>query len=607
MQWPAWNEGLEWWLRLGLMAIAVAASVLLPYTLIRQSADDTLEASTWVMHSAEVKQALYELRYNLNELENLVLLRFSLIETGEGRASYGATRARIDPLVRKLAQLTIDDPEQQNRIGSLEVLVQGRVKLFDTALREIEEKNFDAASKSLHQAATMFASHEVARQVAAAEDALSVQRDARMRNVKRTATWIVSAALLAQLVLLAAVIFVSERHLMYRRAAERRARSAIERSRNIVQTLREPIAVLDSELRILTSNTAFSELYEPNGTGDGATRLDQQGGDAWANPLLLQRLLDVATRGREIWDFELTQTGSDGSERIVLANARRMERSEDVPGDNERAILLSVTDVTARKRYEEHITDLNDELAGKVEQISEINRELESFSYSVSHDLRAPLRHIAGFADKLGTHIAAHADDKTRHYLGIISDSAKRMSALIEDLLEFSRLGRSPFRQGPVDMNALVAEQVRMFEAANAGRIIDWHVGTLPDVIGDAGMLQRVWQNLISNAVKYTGLRARAKITIDADSTHSGEIVYYVSDNGVGFDMAYADKLFGVFQRLHKVSDFPGTGIGLANVRRIVGRLGGRTWAEARPDQGATFYFSLPVLAGALPLSEVEA
>ena len=297
MQWPTWNEGFEWWLRLGMLAIAVAASVLLPYTLIRQSADDTLEASTWVMHSAEVKQALYELRYNLNELESLVLLRYSLIAPGEGRASYGAIRARINPLLRKLAELTIDNPEQQLRIGSLEVLVQGRVNLFDSALREIEEKDFDAASNFLQQAATMFAPHEIARQVVAAEDALAVVRDERMRDVKRTATWIVSAALLAQLILLGAVIFVSERHLLHRRAAEKRARSAVERSRRIVRTLREPIAVLDGELNVLMSNTAFSELYEPKTGDDASRRLDQQGGDAWTNPLLLQRLLDVATRG----------------------------------------------------------------------------------------------------------------------------------------------------------------------------------------------------------------------------------------------------------------------------------------------------------------------
>jgi signal transduction histidine kinase/CHASE3 domain sensor protein len=606
MQWPGWNEGFESKLRLGLLAIAVAASVLLPYSLIRRSAEDTLEASAWVMHSAEVKQALYELRYNLNELESLVLLRYSLIDPDEGRANYGAIRARIDPLLRKLTGLTLDNPEQQNRIGSLEVLVQGRVKLFDAVLRQIEEKNFDAASASLEQAATMFPSHEVARQVVVTEDALSIQRNARMRSVKRTAAWIVSAALLAQLILLAAVIFVSERHLMHRRAAEKRARRAIERSRTIVQTLREPIAVLDGDLRVLTSNAAFVELYaapQDEGSGD---RLDQQGDGAWSNPLLLQRLLDVATRGREIWDFELTQTGRDGDERIVLANARRMELSEDGPNQDGRTILLSVTDVTARKRYEQHITDLNDELAAKVEQISEINRELESFSYSISHDLRAPLRHIAGFADKLGVHIAGQADDKARHYLDIIGDATRRMSALIEDLLEFSRLGRGPMRQVPVDMNALVAEQVRMFESVAGERTIDWHIGRLPGAIGDEGMLQRVWQNLISNAVKYTARRARAEIRIGADSAHSGEIVYYVADNGTGFDMAYAGKLFGVFQRMHKAADFPGTGIGLANVRRIVGRLGGRTWAEAKPDVGATFYFSLPVLAGALPLTEVE-
>jgi signal transduction histidine kinase len=241
----------------------------------------------------------------------------------------------------------------------------------------------------------------------------------------------------------------------------------------------------------------------------------------------------------------------------------------------------------ARDRLEQRVKDRTAELEAA-------NKELEAFSYSVSHDLRAPLRHIMGFADLMGASSASQLDDTGRRYLDKISSSARHLGVLIDDLLVFSRMGRTEFRESRVDLNELTEEVIGEISQDTKLRLIDWQIDSLPTVRGDSVMLKLVFGNLVSNAVKYTRTRPKAHIEIGWRETPEGEIVIFVRDNGVGFDMQYANKLFGVFQRLHRSEDFEGTGIGLANVRRIITRHGGRTWAESELERGATFYFSLP-------------
>lgn len=594
MHWPKWMTIFEAHLRIGLLIVAMAASVALPYVIVRSSANGVLEASDQLVHSARVKATLFELGFDMSELESLVLMELLDVYPGADRPSYADIRKQITPLLDKLTEDTRDNADQQAKIGALRMLLDGRTEALDTALRQIREKNFDSVKGTLNRGAEMYGSRATSWQIVAAEDVLFNERAATMAQTKRISRWAMLTALIAQLLLLGLIAFVSERHVLHRRNAETVARVAVERSRLIVQTMREPVAVLDPALNILMANEAFVEFYGQPAPSAEHAALEDQGDGTWKNPVLLQRLLDVAARGREIWDFELIQASANEIERVVLVNARRMNLSEDARADAKASILLTVIDVTARKRYEQRIQELNDDLEAKIEQVSEVNRELESFSYSVSHDLRAPLRHIAGFSEKLGAHIGDSADDKSRHYLDVIGDAARRMAVLIEDLLEYSRLGRSAFHVGPVNMSALVAEVSTMFQSSNEDRLIDWKIDALPIVIGDESMLRRVWQNLISNAVKYTGKRERAMIEIGLGASEGAETVFYVRDNGTGFDMAYAGKLFGVFQRLHKPSDFPGTGIGLANVRRIISRHGGRTWAESEPDKGTSVFFSLP-------------
>ncbi len=244
------------------------------------------------------------------------------------------------------------------------------------------------------------------------------------------------------------------------------------------------------------------------------------------------------------------------------------------------------------------IHKLNATLESRVQertlQLESANKELEAFSYSVSHDLRAPLRHIDGFVDMLRKSSQENISASGQRYLDIISGAAKRMGVLIDDLLVFSRMGRAEMRRTQVKMDGLVAETLSEMAQDLQGRIIEWDIAPLPDVNGDRAMLKQVWVNLISNAVKYTRDRSPAKITIRSRELNEDELEFSVRDNGAGFDMQYAGKLFGVFQRLHLNEEFEGTGIGLANVRRIILRHGGNTRAEGKINEGATFYFTMP-------------
>lgn len=250
-----------------------------------------------------------------------------------------------------------------------------------------------------------------------------------------------------------------------------------------------------------------------------------------------------------------------------------------------RDLRASIVEIVLRKA---------EELARLAADLQKSNRELEPFSYSISHDLRAPFRHIVGFSQLL-TEREQHLGERSRHYLKMISDSALAAGQLVDDLLTFSHLGRAAISANKVDMNKLVAEVRLGLAEETSGRTIVWDVGDLPAATGDGALLRQVWYNLIDNAVKYTRMRDEAHIAISAEVTNDG-VLYRVADNGVGFDMAYKSKLFGVFQRLQRIEDFEGTGIGLALIKRIVERHGGSVDATGAIDEGACFTFSLPAL-----------
>ena len=266
--------------------------------------------------------------------------------------------------------------------------------------------------------------------------------------------------------------------------------------------------------------------------------------------------------------------------------------------ENGRVTGLScfVADITERKNAQREIQELNDELEIKVAertaQLAAINKELEAFSYSVSHDLRAPLRAINGYANMFKEDYGADLEPEAGRLINNITDYAKKMGQLIDDLLAFSRLGRKELLKAPVSMQDIVENICFELEGERDGHSVKFTIDQLPPACGDNFAIRQVWANLISNAVKYSTRKEKAIIEIGSQIT-GNEAVYYIKDNGAGFDMRYADKLFGVFQRLHSEEEFEGNGVGLATVHRIVSKHGGRIWAEAKVNEGATFYFTL--------------
>jgi signal transduction histidine kinase len=255
-------------------------------------------------------------------------------------------------------------------------------------------------------------------------------------------------------------------------------------------------------------------------------------------------------------------------------------------------------EVEERTRREEEVRLLNQKLADGAAELAASNKELESFAYSVSHDLRAPLRHVVGYSELLLKRASPLLDDTARRYVQTILESAKRMGNLIDDLLAFSRIGRAETKKTPVSLRQLVDEVVAEIGRETEGREIVWKIGNLPVGFGDRSMLRLVVANLISNAVKFSSMRTPSEIEIGCVDKGQDQVEVFVKDNGAGFDMRYVDKLFGVFQRLHRPEEFEGTGIGLATVQRIIHRHGGKVRAEGAEDQGATFYFSIPRAPG---------
>jgi PAS domain S-box-containing protein len=547
-----------------------------------RTTEDFIGAQGWVTHTQEV-------------ISQLEMTLATVIETDTEQRGYlltgdttfltqrQAAAARLPGEFQQIQRLTIDNPTQQEALKRLEELTKKEVALADDRIAIFQRSGLQAAFAQEPMEKTETSLNDVralTAQMRETEETLLVQRQEKSNRLGRqTEAIIITGSVVA--VMVGWVIVMLGRRELKLRALAQQAQEERDRYFNLS---REMICILGFDGYFKSLNPAwkwtlgypieelrsrpFIEFVHPDDRE--ATRVEAE----------------KLTKGNELIYFENRYRCKDGSYRWIAWSARA--------GIPEQMIYGTGRDITERKQGLEKIEQLNEDLQRQARQLEVSNKELEAFSYSVSHDLRAPLRHIDGFVGMLTKQSGDKLDERGRRYLHVIADAAQQMGTLIDDLLVFSRMSRTELHQANVSTEALVHEAVETLQPECNGRQIQWKIDALPDVNADGAMLQQVWVNLISNAIKYTRPRQPAEIEIGCRDWGNGEFIFFVQDNGVGFDMQYAHKLFGVFQRLHRAEEFEGTGIGLANVSRIVHRHGGRAWAEGKLNAGATFYFSLP-------------
>jgi PAS domain S-box-containing protein len=542
-----------------------------------------------VAHTHEVITALTAGQALLMQAESS---QRAFLLTGDERFLNDCRAAQewVSSWLEQLETLTTDNANQQQRLTQLETLVSKRLDILNSRIRLRQEQGLEAAAAAV----ALREGKEVMDQLQEAISGMHREETTaleRFRNqVNDNARWslavIFTGSAAACLIGLVAMMVI-QRDLRLREKVQDELRDSRAMLQSIMDNTPAVVFLKDKDGKYLFVNHRFQQLAGlPGEKIIGRTGFD-----------LFKQELAQAARDH---DLKVLESGDplQFEEQVMYPEGPHTHLVIKFPVRDSFGRIYATggvsTDVTARKIAEHKIVQLNTDLQKRALQLEAANKELESFSYSVSHDLRAPLRHIDGFVDMFRRHNGDKLDDKGSRYLKIIAQAAKQMGCLIDDLLVFSRMGRAELRHTNVDMNALAHEAIESLQQELAGRAVNWKIAELPVVQADPTMLRQVLVNLIANAAKYTRPRNPAEIEIGCNRGETGELVFFVKDNGVGFDMQYVHKLFGVFQRLHRSDEFEGTGIGLANVRRIIQRHGGRTWAEGKIDGGATFYYTLP-------------
>jgi PAS domain S-box-containing protein len=501
--------------------------------------------------------------------------------------------ARAQEHLGTLREITADNPNQNERIAELDGLLIGPLaRATEASPGPSPAPPPPGTAATTRSAAANEELLRIIREINGEEQALLEGRQKEAKRNFDLAMAVVPTGTFGSVLLLSLALFLLNREASDRKRAQADLLDSERRYRMLFENSPLPKWVFDLETRrFVAVNAATLAFY-----GYSREEFHAMSITDIRPPDEVQPLLDVVAAPSVAGSFKSSRIWrhrkKDGT--IVLVEAT----THDLWFDGRPARLVLANDVTARVQAEEAIRLLNAELENRVRQrtaqLEGAVKEIESFSYSVSHDLRAPLRHVQGYVAMLRQSTQGQLSEKAQRHLRIINDASVQMGQLIDDLLEFSRMGRVDMSEGRVVLDELLRESRHGLEMQTQGRNILWKIAAaLPPVVGDAAMLRQVFTNLLGNAVKYSRNRDPAEIEVGCAGEEDGRAIFFVRDNGAGFDMQYAHKLFGVFQRLHRSDEFEGTGIGLATVHRVVSRHGGRVWAEGAIGRGATFYFTL--------------
>ncbi len=574
-------------------AVALAVMGIAEFISYR-STDRLVETSRQVNHTQQVLDALGTVLITMDDAET-GQRGFLLTGSDSYLVPYAVAGTQVSDVVEKLDNLTKSNPVQQRDLASLKSLIKQKEDELATtiALRKANKAiEADQLVLSGQGQKAMGSIRAVIARMQKREKTLMDARTSQWEASARRTTLLVAAGVVLAFAILLFAIIVLDREVEGRIRAEQTLRQSEARIRLLVESARDyAILMLDPQGRV-ASWSPGAERIKGYRAGeiigqDWSCFFPAEDIQAGKPQKELEKALADGRAEDEGW--RVRKDGSRFWANVVIAAVR--DEQGQLQG------FSKVTrDITERRQAVEEIRQLNKNLErrvrGRTAELEMANKELEAFTYSVSHDLRAPLRHIDGFAQLLVEEYGPQLPEEVQSYLGRIQGGVKQMGQLVDDLLNLAHLGRKEINLQATGLGPLVEQVVSEMETELGERAIDWKIAPLPSVECDPGLLKQVFANLLSNAVKYTRPRERAVIEVGL-AQGNGQPTVFVRDNGVGFNMKYADKLFGVFQRLHRAEDFEGTGVGLATVQRIIHKHGGRVWAEAEIDKGATFYFTL--------------
>lgn len=560
-----------------------------------RSTTGLVDNNRWAAHSSRAIDRLHDLLEGILHVET----------TGRGYLLSGAPRllADHDAAIRSVQQaqeelrkLTAEHPGQQKRLAALERAVAEKLTWQQQMIESRQRQGFEAALGLLRTGRGQVLMDQVTARMEEMDTVERRELQRRTGQAEASTRLSVQTLFVGKVLAFALLLFIYyrlTREVSRRRLMQTELQKQTGILRSILASMGDGVVVADQAGRLVMFNPAAEQMFGPISTKsqpeewsaayhlylpDGVTRFP-------TDQLPVLR----AVRGEEVSDLEMFVRPPDSAGGIWIRVTGRPLK--DAQGALKGGVAVC-RDITATKlAHESEIRKLNRELERRVVELTAVNSELEAFTYTVSHDLRAPVRQVDGFA-RILLEEAGALSAQARHYLDRIREGAAKMGRMVDELLSLSRIGSRQLVTQPVELGAVVAEILRELQPELEGRQIEWRIGELPTAQCDAVLIRSVFANLLSNALKFSRTRPRALIEV-GQARRAGGSAIFVRDNGVGFNMRYSNKLFGIFQRLHRQDEFEGTGVGLATVQRIVHKHGGEVWAESEPDRGATFYFTL--------------